>query len=198
MKTKSVQLIIIILIIVIIPIKGQHHEKTSRWSATIGYSPICTFNYSPLVFDKDDLYSKAVSGRITYRLSTRFSILAGVSTRHKKTYLRYDLFPNAYLTKDYLEFPVQINYMIHKSSDTFFPYIKIAIVSSSLHSRVLDGPIPLKESDFNLLTDVGIGASLRIINPLSVICELSTGYSLTYQFRDRAYISGFLGLQYQF
>jgi hypothetical protein len=167
-------------------------------SFAIGYSPVCNLYTNPLIFNNHEYYWNSVSGRLMYKLSDRISILASVRTRQNKVFLRYDQYPDAYYRKRFMEFPVQLNYNIHRSSDTFSPYIKIAVINSLLQTRIYEGPTLPSVSEYNFLTDLGIGTSLRIIRSISLVGEISLGYFITYQERDRAYVSGFFGLQYQF
>jgi len=177
---------------------SQETEKANKWSVSLGYYPFYDFNLSNQVASANDaFYWHSVSGRISYKLSDKFSILSGLSTRKNKIDLQYDLFPNAYVTEVFLELPFQLNYHFPKHSDYFLPYFKMAIINSYLKSSVNE-PISDKHSYYNILSDMGLGTDFKLNNKLSVISEISIGYFLKYQYSNRAYLNGFFGLQYKF
>lgn len=198
MKNKILFLTLVISIHMF-SLKGQDVEKSEKWTVAFGYSPLCDFDLSAQLPSEDEsFYWSAGSVRLAYKLSQRLSISAGVGARSNKLYLRYDYFPDAYVTRDFVEFPIQLNYSFKRSSKTFKPYIKTALINSFLNSEMHDGPLPYKESDYNILADFGIGTKLGLINKFSAVFEISVGYFLKYQDHNRGYIDSFLGLQYEF
>jgi hypothetical protein len=197
MKTKFA-LLLFMTIIFLLPLSGQDLNRQKKWSVAFGYSPLCYFNLNNEVTSGGDMfYWIAISGRIYYKFSDRLSILSGVSTRIKKINLHYDLYPNAYLTRVFYEFPIQLNYYFLRPSDPFVPYFKIGFINSYLKSSMVK-PMPYNDSEFNLLFDAGLGTGFQLNKRLLATYEMGLGYFLKYENRNRAFVDMFLGLQYNF
>lgn len=180
------------------PLNGQEIEKLNRWSVSFGYNPLYEFNLSnQLVSANDIIYWYSVSGRVSYKLSNKFSISSGVRTRKNEIDLHYDLFPNSYLTDVFWEIPIQINYYFPGHSDYFMPYCKLGLINSFLKESVNE-PIDSNHSFFYISSDLGLGSEIKLNNRLYLTCEMGLGYFLKYEHVNRAYINGFLGLQYNF
>ncbi len=195
MKTK-VELVLLIAFLFRLPLNCQDIEKLQRWSVSIGYYPLYEFNLSKqIVAANDAFYWYSLSGRISYKLSNKYSILTGLRYRKEKFDLHFDLFPNAYYTEVFWEIPIQLNYYFSRHSDFFLPYCKIGVISSFLKSSINE-PMQSDHSYFYISSDLGLGSEAKLNDRLGLFCEMSIGYFLKYDYSNRAYINGFLAFRY--
>jgi hypothetical protein len=210
---KEVLFFAFLLVISIGAVSGQETNKTrqSLWSITIGYAPAYNFNLSKYVYSESDFfYSLGLTARADFKMSNKISFSAGLNIRSKeKDYLviaptdswnPHSL--DAHETRFFLEFPIQMNYHLLNSYKTFDPYLKISVkniyYNRKMNGKDQDGPISINDNQYNLLADIGFGSNLRISNSFSLVVETNFGYCLIFDWQNRGYLDGLIGLQYRF
>jgi len=191
---------------------GQHVEqsKKSKWSLTIGYAPDYDFNLSNQIPSEGDVwYLLGFLARANFMLSDRFSLSVGLYPRKREEdylFMPVDTwnpnFLDAHEARFFLEFPLQINYFLNITEKSLKPYLRLAIRNAYYNRKLIgedqNGPFSINDKKYNLLSDLGIGSNLKIVKNLSLVTELCFGYCFIYDFSNRGYIDGLIGLQYNF
>jgi len=211
MKTKTLFLILITAIS-IGTVWGQKVEQStkSKWSLTIGYAPDYDFNLSNQVPSEGDVwYMFGFIVRANFKLADKFSLSVGLYPRKREEdylFMPSDTwnpnFLDAHETRFFLEFPLQINYFLNITEKSLKPYLRLAIRNAYYNRKLIgedqNGPFSINDKQYNLLSDLGIGSNLKIVKNLSLVTELCFGYCFIYDFSNRGYIDGLIGLQYNF
>lgn len=195
------------MIAVIITASGQV-SKTSKsypWSVSLSYAPKFGSNhFGSFALYPYDSYLLSFDLRAEHRFTEKLSYSFGIdfNRNHENiSQLVFDGVSEESKSRSYLiEFPLQINYYIIGNPKNIDPYVSMSLRNSFLpyykKGTQNGAPFTIKDSDYFLFYDFGIGGNFRLNKTISIIFESSFAYDLTHDKFKFNYFEPLLGIKY--
>jgi hypothetical protein len=195
------------MIAVIITASGQDTKPSQSypWSISLSYAPKFGSNlFGSYALYPYDSYLFSFDLRAEHRFTEKFSYSFGIdfNRNHENiSQLTFDASSEVSKSSSYLiELPLQINYYIISNPKNIDPYISMSLRNSYLHyykKGTLGGaPINIKNSDYFLFYDFGIGSNFRLNKTISITFESSFAYGLIHENFKFNYFETSLGIKY--